>query len=190
MDLPNNYFLVRLLQKDGWAYKYQQILYGGPWVIHQHAILVQKWSPTFDPFHNPLGRIATWVRIPNIPIQCYNRTFISQLGNRIGKTMKVDLLTPSELQADTARVELDLQKKLVSKVIAANMAYHVEYEGLGLICFGCGRYGHRKENCSWTPSSPTQQQNSTEQRETKVTAPSPPATHQESNVDPFGKQGY
>lgn len=183
IDLPNNYFIVRFLQKDGWLQQYQKILYEGPWTIQQHTILVQRWTPTFDPYHNPLGRVALWVRIPNIPIQCYNRAFISRLGNRIGKTIKVDLLTPSENPTATARVErgryaricveLDLQRKLVSKVIAANMVYQVEYEGLGLICFGCGRYGHRKENCSWSPVNPTQVNPNQPPSPAAVTTPSP-----------------
>ena len=71
-------------------------------------------------------------------ISQYNATI--RLGNRIGKTIKVDLLTPSELQTDIRRiergwyaricVELDLQKKLVSIIIAANVVYHVENQGL------------------------------------------------------------
>ncbi|XP_028797607.1 uncharacterized protein LOC114753107 [Neltuma alba] len=53
-------------------------------------------------------------------------------------------------------VELDLQKRLVPRVMAANRLFHVEYEGLNLICFACGRYGHKKESCSWSYVEPTQ----------------------------------
>lgn len=159
IDLPNNYYIVRFHMEDqGWGLKYQRILFEGPWVIAQHSVLVQRWSPHFDPFHNPLGRIATWVRVPNIPIHCYTKN-MWRLGNMIGKTLKVDMNTIENLEADVTRVqrgrfaricvEIDLQKKLVPRVICQAALFNIEYEGLGMICFGCGRYGHRKEICPW-----------------------------------------
>lgn len=71
--------------------------------------------------------------------------------------MRVDLNTLAESNASDCKVgrgryapicvELDLQKKLVSRVIAANSVYNVVYEGLHVICFHCGRYGYRRETC-------------------------------------------
>lgn len=73
--------------------------------------------------------------------------------------LKVDMNTIENLEDDIARVqrgrfarvcvEIDLQKKLVPRVICQAALFNIEYEGLGLICFGCGRYGHRKEVCPW-----------------------------------------
>ncbi|XP_028802897.1 uncharacterized protein LOC114758054 [Neltuma alba] len=160
IDIPNNYFVVKLPEKEGWADVYKKILYEGPWVVQQQSVLVQRWSLNFDPFNNPLRKIATWVRIPNIPLHCCNKKFITRLGNIIGKTLRVDLRTCTEATDRISNVErgrfarvcveIDLQKKLVPKVIAANRLYQVEYEGLNLICFECGRHGHKRENCSWT----------------------------------------
>ncbi|KAJ1376547.1 Zinc finger, CCHC-type [Sesbania bispinosa] len=44
-------------------------------------------------------------------------------------------------------VEVDLRNVLISKFNLNGRIYKVEYEGLHLICFHCGRYGHRKEGC-------------------------------------------
>ncbi|XP_028754830.1 uncharacterized protein LOC114714268 [Neltuma alba] len=166
IDIPNNYFVVKFSNREGWTDLYKKVLYEGPWVVQQHSELVQRWTPHFDPYNNPLRRIATWIRIPNIPLHCYNKTFITRLGNKVGKTLKVDLKTLTENSTRFSNVErgrfarvcveLDLQKKLVPRVIAANSIYNVEYEGLYLICFACGRYGHRKETCSWTLKTPQQ----------------------------------
>ena len=41
-------------------------------------------------------------------------------------------------------VKLNLQKKLVPKVIVAGLIFNVEYEGLTMICFSCGRFGHKR----------------------------------------------
>lgn len=157
VDLPNNYYAVRITNRETWGIYYKRILFEGPWVAGQHSILVQRWSPHFDPFTNQLGRIATWVRIPNVPLQWYSMRFMMRLGNLIGRTLKVDLHTLKSDKLDEARVErgrfvricveIDLQKKLIPKVIVANSIFNVEYEGLKMICFGCGKYGHRKETC-------------------------------------------
>lgn len=157
IDLPNNYFIVRFAERDGWIERYKKVLYGGPWVVQQQCLAVQQWSANFNPFSNLPRKVISWVRIPNIPLECYTKRFITRLGNRIGKTLRVDMHTLSESCNDGHKVErgryaricveLDLQKKLISRVIAANSVYNVEYEGLNVICFSCGRYGHRKEVC-------------------------------------------
>lgn len=97
------------------------------------------------------------MRIPNVPIQWYSMKFMMRLGNLIGRTLKVDLHTLTVGDKEETRVErgrfvricvdIDLQKKLVPNVIVANSVFNVEYEGLRMICFGCGKYGHRRETC-------------------------------------------
>lgn len=44
-------------------------------------------------------------------------------------------------------VELNLEKKLIPRIKIRNRTYLIEYEGLNLICFTCGHYGHHKELC-------------------------------------------
>ncbi|XP_028757803.1 uncharacterized protein LOC114716908 [Neltuma alba] len=133
----------------------------------QHCILVQRWMPYFDPFKNQLGRIVTWVRLPDIPMHCYNSHCITKVGERIGRPFQVDLNTLLDRMDSNAKVErgryarlcveLDLQKQLVPRLIVANEAFNMGHEGLNLICFECGIYGHRREVCPWKKAT---QQNS------------------------------
>lgn len=44
-------------------------------------------------------------------------------------------------------MEIDLRKILHSRFELNGRTYSVEYEGLNLICFSCGRYGHRNDTC-------------------------------------------
>ncbi|XP_028796726.1 uncharacterized protein LOC114752166 [Neltuma alba] len=168
IDLPNNYFLVRFSESDQWKAHYRKVLYDGPWVVKQHCVLVQRWLSYFNPHQNPLWRVATWVRIPDIPMHYYNSHCITRIGDCIGRTLKVDINTLSNgLHTNQTKVErgkyaricveLDLQKKLVPRVIVAGEIFNVEYEGLGVICFACGRFGHRREACPWKVSMNTQE---------------------------------
>ncbi|QHO03191.1 uncharacterized protein DS421_13g430210 [Arachis hypogaea] len=52
--------------------------------------------------------------------------------------------TVSQTSGKFARlcVELDLSKPLHSKYLVNRRNYHIEYEGLHMICFTCGKFGH------------------------------------------------
>ncbi|KAJ1443649.1 hypothetical protein SESBI_00237 [Sesbania bispinosa] len=58
----------------------------------------------------------------------------------------------SEFETERAKfarifIEIDLNKILISQFSLEKRIYNVEYEGLHLICFQYGRYGHKKEGC-------------------------------------------
>ncbi|XP_054788950.1 uncharacterized protein LOC129294555 [Prosopis cineraria] len=55
IDLYNNYYVVRFTNLQQKKAQYKRVLFEGPWVVMQHCVLVQRWSPYFDPFNNPLG---------------------------------------------------------------------------------------------------------------------------------------
>lgn len=44
-------------------------------------------------------------------------------------------------------IEINMRKSLISKVKVRKIVYKVEYEGLNIICFNCGTYGHFEEDC-------------------------------------------
>ena len=53
-------------------------------------------------------------------------------------------------------MEVDLSKPLVSKFKLRRRIRRLQYEGIHLVCFGCGMmYGHRKETCPLEKPRPT-----------------------------------
>ncbi|KAJ1415513.1 Zinc finger, CCHC-type [Sesbania bispinosa] len=63
-------------------------------------------------------------------------------------TEEIEQLDLSESKpASIAQREVDLRKVLIPQFRLNGRAYQVEYEGLFLVCFCCGKYGHGKEGC-------------------------------------------
>ncbi|EEF29789.1 conserved hypothetical protein [Ricinus communis] len=58
------------------------------------------------------------VRFPCLPIEYYNELFFWRVGEKIGKPIKIDANT-----SDVSR--------------------GIEYKGIRLIFFECGKYGHK-----------------------------------------------
>ncbi|PNX76780.1 hypothetical protein L195_g032739 [Trifolium pratense] len=71
------------------------------------------------------------------------------IGNRIGRTVKVDRTTTTQARGKYARlcVEVDLTKPLLAMFQIKDRYYKVEYEGLHMLCLACGTFGHYKEGC-------------------------------------------
>lgn len=58
--------------------------------------------------------------------------------------LKIDKVTTIQARGEFTKicVELDLDKPLKPKVIARGYLLNLQCEGLHVICFNCGRYGH------------------------------------------------
>jgi pentatricopeptide repeat protein len=74
---------------------------------------------------------------------------LTAIGNRIGRTIKVDKNTLQQERGKYARlcVEVDLSQPLLAMFSIKDRTYKVEYEGLHLLCLGCGKFGHYVEGC-------------------------------------------
>ncbi|XP_028777961.1 uncharacterized protein LOC114734506 [Neltuma alba] len=149
LEFGAGYFIVNFKHQDD----YEFALTGGPWLILDHYLAVQPWKPDFDPIEEEVSKIAAWVRIPQFPLDYYDLGVLYVVGNQIGRVLRVDRNTEHRSKARFARlcVELDLQKPLLPAILINGKEKKIVYEGLHLICFGCGKYGHDQDHC---PSRP------------------------------------
>lgn len=67
----------------------------------------------------------------------------------MGTVIKIDANTTSSTRGRFARVAvtISLAKPLVCQFLLDGKVQKVEYEGLPVICFTCGRYGHNNNIC-------------------------------------------
>lgn len=93
--------------------------------------------------------MSVWVRILGVPIRFFKDMILKLIGKILGNVVKVDRVTLAQSRGKFVRVcvEIDLQTPLQPFIEIEGTAYGVVYEGISLICFNCGCYGHAKENC-------------------------------------------
>ncbi|KAI9077623.1 hypothetical protein K1719_040398 [Acacia pycnantha] len=144
-DLQNDFYLVKFQHADD----YIEALTGGPWVINDAYLNVARWRPEFSPKNERIESVVAWVRLPDLPAPLFDKKFLLNLGNVIGKAIKLDIHTAQRARGKFARmcIELDLTKPLVPEFEVEGQTLSIVYESLGMLCTKCGIYGHVKEGC-------------------------------------------
>lgn len=143
MALENDYFLVRFAS----LMDYQYAAFEGPWVILDHYLVVKEWHPNFDPFKEKEEKLLVWVHFPCLPIELFREEFLMKVGAKIGRPVRVDDYMSITARWKFARmcVEIDITKPLLGKFKVNKRIRKIEYEGIHLVCFHCGKYDHKKE---------------------------------------------
>ncbi|KAK5836146.1 hypothetical protein PVK06_011902 [Gossypium arboreum] len=115
------------------------------------------WHPSNIPsndidngyFLAKLQFIEDYNKVLTLPyIMCKER-ILEAVGGLVGKVAKLDFNTDKKTRGYFARIVVfvDLNRPLVSQVLANGELIRVKYEALPTICFSCGKYDHLKETC-------------------------------------------
>ena len=72
------------------------------------GLYLNKWTPDFDLAVDVPKEVPVWVRLPNLPVHCWNGDSLRHIGNALGKF--IDRANNKD-QFDCARicVEVDLE---------------------------------------------------------------------------------
>nr|POF02841.1 hypothetical protein CFP56_10899 [Quercus suber] len=89
----------------------------GPWFIGQQFLSVHQWSLGFCPFEAKTTTTTIWARLPELPIELYDRCILQRIGNQLGNLLKVDARTIDNVRGRFAQlcVQIDLDSPLTSK---------------------------------------------------------------------------
>lgn len=145
IDLRKGIYLFCFSTKDD----YERALFGGPWYVLDHHLMLANWQPNFRPTHNPLNRLITWIHFSELPVEYYDKSALFNIVSNVGNPIRVDFATNQLSQARYAKVctEINLDEPLTTTVWVGNEWQQVRYENIQTLCFLCGRVGHNKENC-------------------------------------------
>ncbi|KAL5828217.1 hypothetical protein ACOSQ4_020014 [Xanthoceras sorbifolium] len=126
IDLDDGHFVARFQMKEDRDF----VLTGGPWVIANHFLVVEKWRPKFVPGDEPIGNMAIWVRLYGLPMEWMVPDRLWHIGGMLGTTCKVDPVTVTQVRGRFTRicVEVDISKPIVRSLRVDGRSIRVEYE--------------------------------------------------------------
>lgn len=153
IDIGDDFFVFRFELLDD----FRRALSGGPWFVSQHFLTVRRWEPMFSTTTATTTTTAVWAQLPRLPLDCYESSILEKVGHALGKPLRVDAHTAANSRASFARicVQVDLKRPLVTKLKISKHRQRVQYEGITALCFGCGRIGHRIDECHMKSFTPT-----------------------------------
>ena len=125
------------------------MLVDGPWFVSEQYLHVQAWEADFHPSTTKVTSTVVWIRLEQLSIEYYHRDFLKQVGNKLGKLLKIDAVTNIAIQGRFARlcVQLDTIKPLPKRPKIGTFWQDIVYENMLVLCFGCGRIGHKEPLC-------------------------------------------
>lgn len=151
IDLPDDFFLVKLVSPIDQA----NILSGGPYKMFDHLLAVQPWERMFVPKENQKPKTAVWVHFEGATIDSFQEPVLLLLASKLGEPIKVNNTTLLATRGgfECVCVEMDLAKSF-PEFVSLDMEGFPQftdlicvYEGLENVCFTCGKFGHKLENC-------------------------------------------
>ena len=146
IDIRYGYFIMRFnLVKD-----YQHALMDGPWFVGGQYLHVQAWEADFHSHIAKISTTAVWIRLENLPIEYYHPDFLKHVGYKLGKLLKVDVITSAAIRGRYARlcVQINTANPLLKCLKLEHFWRDIVYENLPLLCYRCGPLGHQEIQCS------------------------------------------
>jgi hypothetical protein len=126
------------------------IFRNGPFFMGPQGLYLNKWTPDFDPTQDVPSAVPVWVRLPHLPLHCWNQKSLQNIGNALGKY--IDQATRKD-QYSCARicVEVDLEEGLpeaINLTVAGwTHVQELDYEQLPFKCRHCHGHGHFAKHC-------------------------------------------
>ncbi|XP_020689845.1 uncharacterized protein LOC110104904 [Dendrobium catenatum] len=114
---------------------------------------MDKWSASFNPTSLKGLSAPIWIRLPNLPLLCWDEINICRISSLVGKPLLIDgnLFQWGRREFGRVCVRLNLDTKLPMGIwVEGSMGklfQKVEYERLPKFCYHCGRIGHNTNYC-------------------------------------------
>ena len=122
----------------------------GPYFMGTQGLYLNKWTPDFDPTVDLPKEVPVWVRLPNLPLHCWDFESLQRIGNGISRFIdKAD----NKGQYTCARicVEVDLEAGLPEavKLSVGSWTHYqkLDYEHLPFKCRNCQEHSHFQRHC-------------------------------------------
>jgi len=114
------------------------------------GIYLNQWTPDFDLSQDVPSVVPVWVRLPHLPLHCWNPKSLEVIGNKLGKYID-HAERRDQYSCVRICVEVDLEEGLPEaiKLMVVDWSYIqvLDYKQLPFKCLHCHNYGHFAKHC-------------------------------------------
>lgn len=139
------YFIISFANSDD----LHEIFYSGPHMFFGKPAIVKIWSPSFNLHDEVLRSVPIWVKLPNLPLNCWSMDSLSRITSVLGVPVCADECTTRQLRISFARVlvDIDVTKPLPKAIWIQDpngnqVEQTVRYEWTPPFCKTCNKVGH------------------------------------------------
>ncbi|KAL7602282.1 hypothetical protein Lser_V15G27460 [Lactuca serriola] len=154
------FFFFKFDSKEGMM----NVLEGGPWLINNVPMFVQRWRPGLVLSKPQINSVPVWVKVFNVPLEYWNSKGITLIANEIGKPIAMDKITQKMCNEHWGRpafmrflVEMSAEAEWMKELSVVSIDFgtgekveskcRVEYAWRPDVCNHCKIYGHKDSNC-------------------------------------------
>ncbi|CAI9270261.1 unnamed protein product [Lactuca saligna] len=154
------FFFFKFDSKEGMM----SVLEGGPWLINNVPMFVQRWRPGLVLSKPQINSVPVWVKVFNVPLEYWNSKGITLIANEIGKPIAMDKITQKMCNEHWGRpafmrflVEMSAETDWMKELSVVSIDFgtgekveskcRIEYAWRPDICNHCKVYGHKNSNC-------------------------------------------
>ncbi|XP_042942840.1 uncharacterized protein LOC122277023 [Carya illinoinensis] len=158
-EVGSNKFLIEFnLEED-----MKRVIAGRPWSFDRWLICLQPFDSSKSIGETTFTKEEFWVQVFNMPFGCMTREIGMQVGNNVGKVVKVhvDQRGIGWGKFLRIRVEIDITKPLLRGIFISvegkQTWIQLRYERLPSFCFNCGTIKHTTQGCILSRNEEKQQ---------------------------------
>lgn len=82
MDIGNDFFMVKFKEEVDRV----KVIKGGPWMIFDHYLTMQSWSPEFVSPIAKIDRTIVWIRFPGLNLFFYDESILMTLAAKVPRS--------------------------------------------------------------------------------------------------------
>lgn len=100
----DGYYVVRFASEE----ERDQVLCAGPHYILRRPVIVKPWTPEFNFNKEILTTLLLWVKLPNLPLSCWNAVVLSKIVSSLGQPLYANECTTQVSRISFARILVEM----------------------------------------------------------------------------------
>ncbi|CAN1159316.1 hypothetical protein LINPERHAP2_LOCUS22628 [Linum perenne] len=76
-DVGWGFFVVKFQSTED----YERAMFGGPWMVVDHCVVIQNWGPYFRPKESSPSTLRVWIKLRGIPLEYIDQGIVTRIGD-------------------------------------------------------------------------------------------------------------